>query len=84
MRSINRERYNYMKEGRSRILIIRSLDSMDLQESTVKRVLSIITDTHKMHGEEAAEQIATELMEIVESSATEAELWKKIDAQNFF
>ena len=68
-----------MKEGRSRILIIRSLDKKDLQESTVKRVLSIITNTHKKHGEEAAEQKATELMEIVESSETETELLQKLN-----
>ena len=68
-----------MKEGRSRILIIRTLEKKDLQESTVKRVLSIITNTHKKHGEEAAEQIATKLMKIVEASKTEAELLQKLD-----
>ena len=68
-----------MKEGRSRILIIRSLDKKDLQESTVKKVLSTITDTHKKYGEEAAEQIATELIEIVESSETEDGLLKKLN-----
>ena len=59
-----------MKAGRSRILIIRSLKKMDLQESTVKRVLSIITNMYNNLGEEAAEQKATELMEIVDSSKT--------------
>ena len=68
-----------MKEGRSAILIIRSLSNMELQESTVKRVLSIILDTKKKYGEEAAEQKATELMEIVESSKTEQELLQKIN-----
>ena len=68
-----------MKEGRSIILIIRSLNKMELQESTVKRVLSIITDTNKKYGTEAAEQKATELMEIVESSKTEQELLNKLN-----
>lgn len=68
-----------MKEGRSAILIIRSLSNMELQESTVKRVLSIILDTKKKYGEEAAEQKATELMEIVESSKTEQELLQKLN-----
>lgn len=68
-----------MKEGRSAILIIRSLDNMDLQKSTVERVLSIILDTKKRYGEEAAEQIATELIEIVESSETEDGLLKKLN-----
>ena len=68
-----------MKEGRSAILIIRSLDNMELQESTVKRVLSIILDTKKKYGEEASEQKATELMEMVDSSKTEAELLQKLD-----
>ena len=67
-----------MKEGRSRILIIRSLSKKDLRESTVKKVLSIITSTHKKHGEEAAEQKATELMEIVDSAKTEQELLEKL------
>ena len=68
-----------MKDGRARILIIRSLNKKGLQESTVKRVLSIILHTHKTHGEEAAEQIATELIKIVESSDTEDELLQKLD-----
>ena len=67
-----------MKEGRSAILIIRSLSNMELQESTVKRVLSIILNTKKKYGEEAAEQKATELMEIVDSAKTEQELLEKI------
>ena len=73
------QRLEQMKEGRSRILIIRSLDKKDLQESTVKRVLSIITDTHKKYGEVAAETIATQLIDIVESSETEDELLKKLN-----
>ena len=67
-----------MKEGRSVILIIRSLGRKDLQESTVKRVLSIILDTDKRFGKEAAEEIATELMEMVDSSETEEELLEKL------
>lgn len=67
-----------MKEGRSAILIIRSLSNMELQESTVKSVLSIILNTKKKYGEEAAEQKATELMEIVDSAKTEQELLEKI------
>ena len=63
-----------MKEGRSSILIIRSLDNKNLQESTVNRVLSIILDTKKQYGEEAAERIATQLIEIVDSSETEEAL----------
>ena len=68
-----------MKEGRSAILIIRTLSNMDLQESTVKRVLSIILDTKKKYGEEASEQKATELMKIVEASRTEEELLNKLN-----
>jgi len=67
-----------MKEGRSAILICRSLSNMDLQESTVKKVLSIILNTKKKFGEEASEQKATELMEIVDSCKTEAELLERI------
>ena len=72
-------RRSYMKEGRSRILIIRSLGKKDLQESTVKRVLSLISNTTKKHGPEASEQLATELIEIVDSSETEQELLNKLD-----
>lgn len=68
-----------MKEGRSAILIIRSLSNMELQESTIKRVLSIIVDTKKKYGEETAEQKATELMKLVETSKTEKELLSKLD-----
>ena len=68
-----------MKEGRSAILIMRSLSNMDLHKSTVERVLSIILDTKKKHGEEAAEQKATELMELVDSSKTESELLSKLN-----
>lgn len=68
-----------MKKGRSAILIIRSLSNMDLQESTVNKVLSIILNTKKQHGEDAAEEMATKLMEMVDSSETEAELLKKLN-----
>ena len=68
-----------MKEGRSAILIIDSLSNMELQESTVNRVLSIILDTKKKYGEEAAEQIASKLMKLVEASNTEAELLQKLN-----
>ena len=71
-----------MKEGRARILIIRSLKRLDLQESTVKRVLSIISDTTKKYGEETSEEKATELMEMVDSSSSEAELLEKLDKNN--
>ena len=73
------EKGKTMEEGRSVILIIRSLNNMDLQESTVKRVLSIILDTKKKSGEEAAEEVASKLIEIVESSETEEELLKELD-----
>ena len=68
-----------MKEGRSAILIIRSLKRLHVQDTTAERVLSIILDTRKKLGEEAAEQKATELMEMVDSSKTEAELLQKLD-----
>ena len=68
-----------MKEVRSRILIIRSLKRKGLQESTRETVYSLITSTHKQYGEEAAEEMATKLIEIVDSSETEAELLKKIN-----
>ena len=67
-----------MKEGRSAILIIRSLDNMELQKSTVEKVLSIILDFKEKYGEEIAEQKATELRKIVESSKTEEELLNKL------
>ena len=66
------------KEGRSAILIIRSLSNMDLQESTVQRVLSIILDAKEKYGEETAEQKATELMGLVEMSETEEDLLKRL------
>ena len=68
-----------MEEGRSVILIIRSLNNMDLHESTVKRVLSIISNTHQKCGEEAAEETAWKLIDMVESSETEEELLQKLD-----
>ena len=68
-----------MKEGRSAILIMRSLSNMELHRSTVERVLSIILDTKKKYGVEAAEQKATELMELVDSSKTESELLSKLN-----
>ena len=71
-----------MKEGRSRILIIRSLTNFekrtDVQEITIKKVLTMILDAHAMSGEEAAEQMATDLMEAVDSSQTEQELLNKL------
>ena len=71
-----------MKEGRSRILIIRSLTNFEkrtvVQESTIKKVLALILDAHAMSGEEAAEQMATDLMDMVDSSQTEQELLNKL------
>ena len=71
-----------MKEGRSRILIIRSLSNLekrtDVQEITIKKVLALILDAHTMSGEEAAEQMATGLIEMVDSSRTEQELLNKL------
>ena len=71
-----------MKEGRARILIIRSLTNFEkrtiVQESTIKKVLALILDAHAMSGEEAAEQMATDLMEAVDSSQTEQELLNKL------
>ena len=71
-----------MKEGRARILIIRSLTNFekrtDVQEITIKKVLAMILDAHAMSGEEAAEQMATDLMEAVDSSQTEQELLNKL------
>ena len=71
-----------MKEGRARILIIRSLTNFekrtDVQEITIKKVLTMILDAHAMSGEEAAEQMATDLMEMVDSSQTEQELLNKL------
>ena len=68
-----------MKEGRSRILIIRTLKRKGLQESTREKVYSFITITHKMYGEEAAEDLATKLIEIVEASETEAGLLETLN-----
>ena len=77
-----------MKKGRSRILIIRSLTNFkkrtDLQEITIKKVLAMMLDAHAMSGEEAAEQLATDLMEMVDSSRTEQELLNKLDQMNDF
>ena len=77
-----------MKEGRSSVLIIRSLSNFekrtDVQEITIKKVLAMILDAHAMSGEEAAEQMATELMELVDSSQTEQELLNKLDQMNDF
>ena len=77
-----------MKKGRSRILIIRSLTNFekrtDVQEITIKKVLAMILDAHAMSGEEAAEQLATDLMEMVDSSRTEQELLNKLDQMNDF
>ena len=71
-----------MKEGRARILIIRSLTNFekrtDVQEITIKKVLAMILDAHAMSGEEAAERMATDLMEAVDSSQTEQELLNKL------
>ena len=51
---------------------------MDLQESTVKKVLSIILNTKKTQGDDAAEEMATRLIEIVDSCETEEELLDKL------
>ena len=66
------------KEGRSIILILRSLGRLDLPESTEKKVFSIILNTKKTRGDEAAEEIATRLIEIVDSCETEEELLDKL------
>ena len=77
-----------MKEGRSSVLIIRSLSNFekrtDVQEITIKKVLTMILDARAMSGEEAAEQMATDLMELVDSSQTEQELLNKLDQMNDF
>ena len=67
-----------MKEGRSIILIMRSLRRLELLESTRKKVQSIIINTKKTQGDEAAEEIATRLMELVDSCETEEELLEKL------
>ena len=48
------------------------------REYSKKSALDLL-DTKKKYGEEAAEQIATELMEMAESSKTEQELLTKIE-----
>ena len=68
-----------MKEIRSAILVLGTLSNMELQESTKERVLSIIVDTKKKYGEEAAEKVADRLIQMVEASRTEAELLQKLD-----
>ena len=68
-----------MKGIRSAILILGTLSNMELQESTKERVLSIIVDTKKKYGEEAAEKVADRLIQMVEASRTEAELLQKLD-----
>ena len=50
-----------------------------MQESTREKVYSFITITHKMYGEEAAEELATKLIEIVDSSETEAGLLETLN-----
>ena len=77
-----------MKEGRARVLIIRSLSNLekrtDVQEITIKKVFAMILDAHAMSGEEAAEQMATDLMEMVDSSQTEQELLNKLKQMTEF
>ena len=65
-------------DGRSAILIIRSLSSKTLQESTVQQVLSIILDTKKKYGATASEQIASLLKQIVDDSENEEQLLQSI------
>ena len=67
------------KEGRSAILIIRSLDRKNLKESTVQKVLSIILDANKKYGFQASEQIATLLIPIVDESENDEELLYNIN-----
>ena len=67
-----------MREGRSIILIMRSLRRLELLESTRKKVQSIILNTKKTQGDEAAEEVATRLIEIVDSCETEEELLEKL------
>ena len=77
-----------MKEGRARILIIRSLTNLekrtDVQERTVKKVLSMILDAKHMYGDDGAEQLATDLMEMVDSSQTEQDLLNKLSQMQDF
>ncbi len=67
------------KEGRSAILIIRSLDRKNLKESTVQKVLSIILEAKKRFGVQASEQMATVLIPIVDASEDDEELLYNID-----
>ena len=67
------------KEGRSAILIIRSLNQKDLKESTVKKVLSIIIETKRKYGFQASEQMASVLIPIVDASEDDEELLSNID-----
>ncbi len=67
------------KEGRSAILIIRSLNKKNLKESTVQKVLSIILEAKKKFGFQASEQMATILIPIVDASENDEELLYNID-----
>lgn len=67
-----------MKEGRSIILIFRALRRLEPHENTRKKVVSIIVNTKKTQGDEAAEEIATRLIELVDSCETEEELLEKL------
>ena len=67
------------KEGRSAILIIRSLDKKNLKESTVQKVLSIILEAKKKFGIQASEQMATVLIPVVDASENDEELLYNIE-----
>ena len=66
------------KEGRSAILIIRSLKRKQLKECTVQKILSIILETRKNFGMQASEQMATVLIPIVDASENDEELLENI------
>ena len=61
-----------MKEGRSQILILRTLSNRDLQRSTHEKVLNHLVNIKNF---EKAEERAEELIKIIENPAnTEADI----------
>ena len=64
-----------MKEGRSQILILRSLIRKDLQDSTRKKVLQHLLS---IKDDLKAEKRAEELIKIIDSAASEEEILKAL------
>lgn len=68
-----------MKDGRGRILIMRSFRKRDLSKSTVEVVVQILSNISKTKGGEAADKKAEELIALMDTDISNQALHQKLE-----